>query len=434
MLTARINGRPVPLPAYVERNWTITLGLGSIANEARIRIRDDSLIYEPDENQLIELINESGDILFDGLITIKEVEDTALGRTWIIVASGWTWELERRIIQGATYLNATDQYIIAATTPDNSANPVGVIELTTTDGRPVYDTTNVQASPIVHSGFQYEGVSVRSVLDELSRGTGYIYWIDPGRKINYLLPQNLVHSGITLADLEAVGSRPRRFRCKTDITQLITRVLVIGGFGIRPNTTVVYPTVVGDTLILGYRWTPDEDQEFITIERNTGTDDAPAWSDPLEVGFLGESDETTADVIWDPITSTLAFSTPLTDMVQGVRVTGAQRFAAITRQDDLKAIEKYGVLEGVTKDRSLITRDRVLYRAQAILNEHANASFTASGQLNQYIPIGRLVRITSTKFNVDRDYVVTSITITPEGTRELYTYQLNGIAGNVIHN
>ena len=434
MLSVRINGSAVPLPAYVQRDYAITLGLGSIANEARVKIRDEDLIYEPIENQIIELINEDGAIVFDGLITIKEVEDTALGRLWNLVAAGWTWELDRRIVHGATYLNATDQYILAATQADQDlakTNPVGVIALTTPIGAPAYDTTNVNASRVVHPSFQYEGVSVRAILDEQSRGSGHLYWIDPGRRVNYVLPQNLAHSGITLSDDETIGIRPRDFRCKTDISQLVTRVLVIGGFGIRPNETVVYPTITGSTLILGYRWTPDHDEEFITIERNTGTDAAPSWS-PQSVGFLGETYDTPPQVIWDPVSSTLAFSSPLSEMNQGVRVTGTQRFSAITRQDDLEAIEKYGILEGVIKDRSLITRDRVLYRAQAILNERASASFSASGALNQYIPVGKLVRIKSSKFNVDRDYVVTSVQVIAEGVRELYRYQFAGIAGSII--
>ena len=196
---------------------------------------------------------------------------------------------------------------------------------------------------------------------------------------------------------------------------------------------MIYPTTSNQSLlILGYRWTPDPDKEFIEIELNIGTDDTPNWA-RQDVGLLGEEYQTAPDVIWDPIGSTLLFNAPLTQLTAGVRVSGTQRFSAITRHDDIAAIEKYGVLEGVIKDRSLITRERVLYKAQAVLNERATASHTATGALNDYIPVGQLVRITSTKFNVDRDYVVTSIEIRPEGIRELYVYQFAGLAGNVIH-
>ena len=242
MLTARIDGQAVPLPAYVERDWTIRHNLGSIPNEARLKIRDDDMMYEPPELALLEMTNEAGQILFDGLITSIDILDTAIGRTWDIVASGWTWDLDRRIVQGATYLTVSDQYIISTTTPDKNdegtiVNPVGILKLTD-EGRPgVYDTTNVDASPVLQPSFQFEGDSVRSILDELSRGSGYIYWIDPGRRLNYQLPQNLSHSNITLSDNEAIGTRPRRFRVRNDLTQLITRVLVIGGFGIRPKRT-----------------------------------------------------------------------------------------------------------------------------------------------------------------------------------------------------
>ena len=249
--------------------------------------------------------------------------------------------------------------------------------------------------------------------------------------MNYKLPQNLSHSGETLSDRESVGHVPRNFRVTTDITQLVTRVLVIGGFGIRPNEEVIYPTLAGSTLLLGYRWTPDSDEDIIHIERNTGTDDTPIWVEQT-VGVLGETYQTPRQVTWDPITSTLSFETPLTDMNNGVLVRGSQRFSAITRQDDLNAIAKYGVLEGVVKDKSLITRERVLYKAQAILNESAQASFRAAGALNVYIPVGRLVTIDSLKFGVKRDFVVTGIDIRPEGVRELFIYELTGISDNVI--
>ena len=435
MLSATIDGVSLTLPTYIERDWSIRLQLGSAPNEARIKIRDDDLLYRPTEGSILELRNEDDVILFDGLITIVTVIDTGIGRLWDVVASGWTWELDRRIVQGATYLTTSDQYVITATESSTNedgetTNPAGVLTLTNED-RPVYDTTNVDASPILHPPLQFEGDSVRSILDELSRGSGYIYWIDPGRVLNYKLPQNLSHSGETLSDRESVGHVPRNFRVTTDITQLVTRVLVIGGFGIRPNEEVIYPTLAGSTLLLGYRWTPDSDEDIIHIERNTGTDDTPIWVEQT-VGVLGETYQTPRQVTWDPITSTLSFETPLTDMNNGVLVRGSQRFSAITRQDDLNAIAKYGVLEGVVKDKSLITRERVLYKAQAILNESAQASFRAAGALNVYIPVGRLVTIDSLKFGVKRDFVVTGIDIRPEGVRELFIYELTGISDNVI--
>ena len=411
---------------YVDRQWSITNSIDR-PNSANFYIVDNSNQYTPPLKAVVSMRNDDGTLLFSGLIVKRTPNDYAIGRIWQVVCAGWMWELDGFISEAVTYIGKTDQYIIAAQVSDGG-NPPGVLKIAEQEYGVRYDVSDVDESPLIHQALQWQGDTVRSIISELAEASGYAFWIDGNREIHYKLPQNIKSARVSYGN----GGVPVEDVVPTeDLTNLATSVYVIGNFGFTENYQYTYPTNGGTLLLLGFRWSPNPQQEFIDIEVNIGTDAAPVW-DKRTVGFAGYSYEVDPEVYWDSIGSNLTFDRDLPTLTKGVRVSGAQRYANTRLVQDDNAVARYGRRTVTVKDPSIITFERLYLRTQAVLNRHAQTTGGVTFSTRQYVAVGRLARFVSNKHQIDRTYVIESVAIRAVGNTEIYEVVLTPIASNVI--
>ena len=285
----------------------------------------------------------------------------------------------------------------------------------------------MDASELIHSALQWQGENVADIITELADGAGFVFHTDANRAIHYKLPQNLKPAAVSYGD---GGVTVEDVVPTQDITNLATSVLVIGGFGLSENLEHIYPTTGGELLLLGLHWGALPSKDFIDVDVNIGTDQAPIWSE-RSVGFNGFEYPEGRDVLWDSISSTLTFAEELPTRINGVRVRGAQRFGNIREIADHNAVTRYGRRTVVVTDQGLTSYEMVRLRAQAVLNQHAQASGGVTFKAREYVAVGQLARFISNKFEVDDIYIIDTVAIKAEGNTEVYEVALVPLASNV---
>ena len=123
-VTVRINGEDISHEArgnqgypgvYVNKLWSIANSI-SRPNSATFYIIDRDNLYKPPLKAEVEMRDNTParTLLFSGLIIKVTPSDYARGRLWKVTCAGWLWELGGFVTPSVTYLQQTDQYIIAA--------------------------------------------------------------------------------------------------------------------------------------------------------------------------------------------------------------------------------------------------------------------------------------------------------------------------------
>lgn len=382
----------------LERQWSIEANAFGVMDIADFTLRDPTLVLDAVEGKtvLIEKWSDATVRYFGGVLTeVLRQSDGGIGRTLGCKALDWTFVLERALTT-QKYVGKSDLYIIS----EAVASPKGIFassDTTLTD----FDAATYVQQGIANTQFaQYRRDSIREILDALAAQAGYVWWVDAFKKIHYQ-PYTTSHLGFGLSDSPDESTTFRMFgaRRRTDVSQVVNAVTVEGGTKRKTAQSQVYPSDGSIKILHGLAWWVEEDgQTRIRVDRNTGSDGAPAWT-AQAVGLRGNPNDeaalgVTIDVLWDPGARTLTWNTaPPNFATNSYRVRGDQLIPLIHKEPDESSIAAFGREYGLSiKDETLVDEEQVVFRALAELRKYkAKGEAITCRTLKDGITVGSLI-------------------------------------------
>lgn len=401
----------------LERQWSIEQNAFGTMDIADFTLRDPTLAIGLVEGKtvLIEKWSDATVRYFGGVLTEVVQQSDGVGRTLQCKALDWTFLLERALVT-QKYVGKSDLYIIS----EAAASPKGIFAASDTDLSDFDAATYVQQG-IPNTQFaQYQSASIRDILDTLAKQAVVVWWVDAFKRVHYQ-PYAASHLGFGLSDSPDESMTFRMFgaRHRTDVSQVVNAVSVRGGKKRKTAQSQVYPSD-GNTKILSDlgEWREEDGQARIRVDRNTGSDGAPAWT-AQAVGLMGDPNDeaalgATIDVLWSPGSRTLTwYAAPPNFATNSYRIRGDKLEPLFHKEPDEGSIAAFGREYGLfIKDETLTDEGQVEFRALAELRKYkAKGEAITCRTLKDGIEVGSLISFRNAALGVSTatDYFVQKV-------------------------
>ncbi len=363
---------------------------------------------------------------FGGLITEARQEQEGLGLHWTVTAQDWKLLLDRSFFS-KVYTNQTDAFIISDAFTEAEVTEINVADLVQT-GRTI-------------ARLVFNGVSLRQMMQVLKSITGFYWDVNPFKKLIYRPEGDVLAAfnfDLAAPDLSTTFPYQEGGRSRT-IGQFNAVQIVRGhkltnvtdtysGDGTRTDFNLRIDGIVsGRTYHQIFRGPPGASPDIPIIEKNTGSDGTPTWTDQT-VGREGSS-EAGVDVIWNNLTGQLRFTTAPPNFANNSwRIQGQYLAPVVWEERDEDAIASAGrVFMKVLTVTEVETDDQAQDLAEAFLREQGakdiiNCVFDVDG-----LKIGDGVNVNDPTFGVNKLYKVHKMSTSFRGGT---TFQYTAVLGN----
>lgn len=344
-----------------------------------------SIAYTPAANDEIEVYNDSGIKVFAGVLNgnKKTLEDHTV-LVYDLEFSGYVFLLEGRVIN-EKYESTTGDAIIA-------------------DLQSKYATTftinNVNAAFPVES-IIFSRMTLKEAIDKLAKLSNYSWYVDDDRDIHFF-PKYTESAPFNLSD-DSANFVFESLEISDDYTQIRNRVFIRGG-EIEGNART--ESKIADGTQLTFPLT----NKFSKLPAVT----VAAAAKTVGVDFLDAEDD--FDCFWNYDQKYIRFKDATKPSNgQAVAVTGIPLYRLTLQVQDDVSIEAMGgepdgVLEYVVSDDTIKSADDALTRAQTELESYATKIIEGSFETNNPgLRAGQIIHITSTKLEVDEDFIIQSV-------------------------
>ena len=307
-------------------------------------VEDPSVVFSMDQgNDLIIEDQDNSQIrFFGGVIQNITITSNGINQLWNIRAVDWTYILSKTTIQ-KTYEAApqTDQTVIRAAITGTTKGEAALTE---------FDVNNVTEGRNIN-GMQFNGSTLQNVLDEISSITGFIWFVDPFKRIHYR-DRTICSAQIAFSSNPSIPiSYPVEGLQITKKLAALNHIEVEGGGGLSDDTTEIYAGD-GSTTVFTTGPAQQANRQIIThspvdydtprVYKNTGSNASPTWT---EQTVRGEGVTTvTSDVEWRTGLNVITFDSAPPNFANSWRITGRYRIRTKTIASDPNAIARHGRL------------------------------------------------------------------------------------------
>ena len=375
---------------------------------------DNSLVLHEGYDVTLEELDRPSNRFFGGIVQSIQYMQSGLGRRIRVSCQDWTALLDKMTIR--------KKYEKAGQTGQSIIKDVFLVAVQQ-EGQPAdeFDTSEfVQADRTV-AALNFQGTSLTSIIRQIADITGYVWFVDPFKKLHYHPPTFGV--GAQYSDVpDNITTFPLYdLTVSKDLADWNT-IELVGGKGVSDDVTETYAGdatskifVTGvqantNQIHLGKK---DDEEGLPFIERNTGSQGSPTWttqtikleSEPGAV--LG----TTADVLWNPFQHKLTFHVAPLNGSNGFRITGRYFVPVMVINRDTRSVDKHNrVFKASMTVPEATDVEQAYDLAMAYLREHSDRirfSFTTNADTEtiperQIMPCD-VIFITNTAFNLTEE-------------------------------
>lgn len=360
----------------------------------------------------------------------KSIEPYVIGVTphYAISCADYTCELDKILVNeayesGIVAFPAAFPIDWGAVVTDGSV----IADLCTKYASDFNGTTYVQAGK-THDKIKFNRITFREVLNQLSRDSGYDWYLDYNKNLHYFSKEtNLAPFGISDNPDDSTTYPAYDFKYKKDTSQIINRVLIVGGTYLSDDTTFdTIPASGAQTEIrLPYIFEPPEGYNMIRVDHNVGTDAVPQWAADI-VGIDGIDTNGTkgVTVLFNRDEKTLIFNTAPLELDKSVRVRGRYHAKLRTRVRSDTSYTRFGrwydskIVNTNINDRKWARLEgKAILAKYALPRESGSFKCTTDG-----LSSGEQINIVNTLREINGDYLIHKIiTRILGGTQMEYT-------------
>ena len=410
----------------LETQWTIERNAHGKLDHATFIIDDPAkaITLARGNEVIVEDFADSNIRYFGGILTEVTGSTFGLGRRFACKALDWTFLLDRALVN-FTYRGKSDQFIITDGGSVQGAGD-GIFAKSETDLKDfTVSTANVQEGNANTQYMQFKRQTVRHILDALKDYSGFVWYVDPFKKVIYEPFGTTSHAfhlddapddvtGFPYFDLLQVHS----------ITKVVNRVTVEGSFLRELNADIAiantdYSADGGQVkFAIGDLWVAATGNDTLKVFINDGADADPTWASETEktVGLAGADNLVSHDTLWDPAGRTLEWATAPPNKDHSFRIVGDRLRALIHTEELGSSITALGRIYGFSvKDPTLLSDEHVVLKAEAELDQRgAEAERLSCMTLKDGIDPGKTLGIISTilgigSTGVPKDYLVDKV-------------------------
>lgn len=388
-----------------ETDWRIEQNLGAALDSVSLSLddRENAITVLRGEEVIVEDFDDNTVRFFGGIVTeVDMVTRGGLGRRIEVRAEDWTLLLEMSTVQ-ERFFSKTAKQILTTAFDAQHAN------LTDFDVAALVDDGRVEAF------MQPDEMPLREIIDLLAESNNLIWYVTPDKEVVFK-PRNFAASGMAFSDAaDGSGLHYTAILQALPAGALLNRVVVMGGLVplFDADTTAI---IAGDGQNKNFDiglWDPAEGEDFIVVERNTGSAGSPVWT-AQDVGTLGidklTGDGGDKDVLYSPNAGALDWDTAPPDFANGFRVTG-RRLAEVKHEEfNAESIAALGrTFTKVIKDRTIRDAQQAVTRAHAELNKASVAERIQFATAEDGMGVGQTFTITNTPLGLSGEYVCTKL-------------------------
>lgn len=329
-------------------------------------------------------VYDDQELIFQGKVT--RTRTTALSQALkkiSVTAVDYTRELDNKVA-AHTYQSQTAEFIIK--------------DLLTRYA-PQFTTNNVYA-PITINYIKFSYQLLSECLQELADYTGYDWFVDQYKDVHFKLASTEAAPFDLMDDNGSYETKSITF--EDDISQLKNSIYLRGGDELATSTTF---SEVADgakkVFTLGYHFSAVPTVTVAAVAKTVGT--------------LGVDNAASFDVLWDPTNDFIQFASAPAAAAT-VAATGTPLNPILLYMPEPTSIALYGERQYVIIDKTITTRAGARQRALAEIYRYAqtvtSVRFTT---LTSGLRAGQTMRVNSTLFGIDDDYIVTQVDTSMRG-------------------
>lgn len=422
-LTLTIGGANF-LPQYVTGSAHIEEILANQGNTLQLTITKKSAQTAPAVGNEI-VFKDGSRFLFGGFVTKVTPVEYGIGQLieYQIEATDYTYVLINKIAQ-SSYDNQTLSAIVLDLLSTNVDSGYGITH------------TNVATGPTITT-VNFNHISIRQCFENLSKLTGYIWWVDYSKDIHFVDPATAA------AAPEKITDSPQPLNHESvvvniDLTQVRNDIVILGGTAESANYSQV---ILGDgsarEWVLVYPVST-----MVSIELDTGSGYVVQT-----YGVDPKDDETLTAFMYSPTRGSVRASSGTTTPAGGgtpnkVRVTFKYPFPVITEVQDSASVAAMKAIEGgdgihsyTINDTTIVSTAQAKQRGLKELAAYSNpvlagTVITRTGLLTagSYFQCGQILTANLPAWGISTDttYVVQKVVTTMDesGSSIEYHYEI----------
>jgi len=278
---------------------------------------------------------------------------------------------------------------------------------------PEIDTSTYVADGKTHGRITFSRVTLREMLDTLSKESGLDWYVDYEKKLHYFTKEtNLAPFDLSDSPDMSTSYPYSNFELVRRASQLANLVTVEGGY-YRSDDTDFELAGNGQTkeLLLPYKLHAPSGQSGILVYRNDGDDTTPSWTQ-LTVGIDNIDDLSSKDVLYNFQEKLLKFASAPPNLNRAVKVTGRYEVPVLVRVRSQASYDKYGRwFEAKITNRDIDSREWARDEGKAFLAKHAfHKEYGRLTCLEDGLIAGQRVRIVNSLREVDDNYLIHKVT------------------------
>lgn len=414
----------------VENSYSIRNSIWSEVDTLNIELQDDTILglnIRQGYDIIVEDAANENTRFFGGVIQTIQTVSRGVGISMRITAVDWTYVLDRTSVK-KTYSTAgqTDQEILrSAIRGSTDGGEAGLTEFSTND---------IRKGRTLDS-FSFNGSSVRSILDQISTITGFIWYVTPWKEIIY--KDRSLEAGYVNFDVSPDESLLRYGFEGLSVTRKLAlwNTVEMESSGLSDNVTEIYSgdgsTTVFQTGDSQWSkgshviWRAPTTSNFPIVEKNTGSNGSPTWTtQSIKLEGAGGS---ASDAQWNPTTHTVTFTSAPPNFANSWRITG--RFSTPTNAfvEDSVAVSSHGrVFKTSINAPKGSSVEQTTELANALLRENTDRILLRFNTNYDTPKAGTMCGITHPKFDLSNEqFLVTGVTTRIVGG-EVFEHRVEG--------
>lgn len=377
-----------------------------IENVITRRIDTCSLIIEDttesitvsEQDELI--ISNTGETVryFAGFISKIGIDMMGRMKRYVCRAQDYTVLLDR-VIVNEVYEDKTDAFIL---------NDICTSYLAEVDG------STYVAAVKTYDRIVFNRIKLREVIDMLAGNAGVDWYLDYNKKLHFFAKEtNLAPFGISDAPDMSATYPCSQLTYDREISDIVNRVLVIGGTYYSPDTDFELPANNQTTeFLMPYKMHAPDGQTSILVYKNSGTDEEPVWGDALGIGI------DYIDTLGDPIfvlhnyqEKLLKFDSAPPGLNRAIKITARYDVPVLVRVRSEVSHDTYGRwFDGKVVNQDINSRDWAKLEGKAVLAKHALVKESGTFRcITDGLAAGQLLSLVNSDRGLDGNYLINKV-------------------------
>lgn len=347
--------------------------------------------YKPSIGDTIEITQDT-DVIFGGaLVLVEETEPQPNRLEYTVECKDWSHYLNRLLVN-QVYLNKTAKYIIEDIIENYTVVESGV----------EFTTNNTGGDGVIIQSLVCDRMPVVDAIQKLADSIGYSWYIDYDQDIHFFDPMEDGEDapfGLIDSDTADQNYIMGSLVLTSDLTQIRNAVTVRGGEERGESRTLsIVADGEADTFNTGYKFAEAPTVLVDSVEQTVGVDYLNNFTD--------------FDVLWSYGEKYIRFENP-PDADAVVSITGIPLFQILIQREDQDSIDEYGRWEIAFEQKSIRSRVEAIDYAGAQLKAYKDGIIEGSFRTKTPgLASGQTINITSTRRDINEDYVIQSVTAT----------------------